>query len=137
MEKIKKILEEKGIKPSIQRIKIFECLMCDGDHPTAKDIYEIIFKEIPTLSKTTIYNTVKLFTDKGILKPVRIREGEVRYDIEADFHPHFRCNKCGKVFDLEKNLLVEEKEEIDGHLIEEKCVCYLGVCRNCRRKREH
>jgi Fur family peroxide stress response transcriptional regulator len=133
MEKIKEILEKKGIKPSIQRIKIFECLMRDRNHPTAKDIYEMIFKEIPTLSKTTIYNTVKLFTDKGILKPVRIREGEVRYDIEADFHPHFRCRKCGRIFDLDEKLLEKDKGEIGGHLIEERCVCYLGICKNCRK----
>ena len=134
MEKIKEILKNKGIKPSIQRIKIFECLMRDGNHPTARDIYGMIFKEIPTLSKTTIYNTVKLFTDKGILKPVRIGEGEVRYDMEADFHPHFRCNKCGKVFDLDKNLLKKDNEEIDGHLVDGKCVCYSGICRDCRSK---
>ncbi len=135
MEKIKKILKEKGIKPSIQRIKIFECLMCDGDHPTAKNIYEKISKEIPTLSKTTIYNTVKLLADKGILKQVRIKEGEVRYDIKADIHPHFKCNKCGKLYDLDKRLSVKDKEEIDGHLIEEKCVYYSGICKNCRRKK--
>ena len=134
MEKIKKILKEKGIKPSIQRIKIFKCLICGGDHPTAKDIYERISKEIPTLSKTTIYNSVKLFVDKGILKPVRIREGEIRFDAKLDLHPHFRCNKCGNLFDLDKKLLIKENKEIEGHLIEEKCVCYLGICKNCRKK---
>jgi len=134
MEKTREILKEKGVKPSIQRIKIFKCLMCDGDHPTAKDIYGRVSKEIPTLSKTTIYNTVKLFADKGILKPIRIREGEVRYDIKADLHAHFRCNKCGNLFDLNEKFLIKEKEEIDGHLIEEKCVCYSGICKDCRKE---
>lgn len=134
MDKVKKILEEKGIKPSIQRIQIFKCLMDNKNHPTAKDIYERISKKIPTLSKTTVYNSVKLFEDKGILKPIRIKEGEARYDIGVAFHPHFRCKKCGRLFDLDKKLLVKDKEEIDGHLIEEKFVCYSGVCRDCRRK---
>jgi Fur family peroxide stress response transcriptional regulator len=132
MDKLKKMLEEKGVKPSIQRMQIFQCLMESENHPTAKDIYERISKKIPTLSKTTVYNTVKLFEDKGILKPVRIKEGEVRYDMHAGFHPHFRCRKCGRLFDLDDNLVVKDKKEIDGHLIEEKCVCYWGVCKNCR-----
>jgi Fe2+ or Zn2+ uptake regulation protein len=135
MEKAKKILMEKGIKPSIQRIQIFKCLMDNKDHPTAKDIYERILKKIPTLSKTTVYNSVKLFTDKGILKPIRVIEGEVRYDINASSHPHFRCRKCGKLFDLDEKLIIIE-EEIDGHLIEEKSICYFGICKNCREENE-
>ncbi len=131
------MLEDKGVKPSIQRIQIFRCLMESKNHPTAKDIYERISKKIPTLSKTTVYNTVKLFEDKGILRPIRIKEGEARYDIRVGFHPHFSCKRCGSLYDLDDKLLVKEEKEIDGHLIEGKCVCYLGVCRNCRRKREH
>ena len=134
MEKVKKILEEKGIKPSIQRIQIFKCLMDNRNHPTAKEIYERISKKIPTLSKTTVYNSVKLFEDKGILKPIRVKEGEARYDIDSGLHPHFRCKRCGRLFDLDKKLVVRNKEEIDGHLIEEKFVCYAGICRNCRKK---
>lgn len=135
MEKVKEILKEKGIKPSIQRIQIFKCLMDSKDHPTAKDIYERISKKIPTLSKTTIYNSVKLFEDKGILKPIRIKEGEARYDISPGLHPHFRCKICGSLFDLDRKLIIEDKEEIGGHLIEEKCVCYSGICRDCRKKK--
>lgn len=135
MKKVKEILEKRGIKPSIQRIQIFKFLMDSKDHPTAKDIFERISKEIPTLSKTTIYNSVKLFEDKGILKPIRIKEGEARYDISSEFHPHFRCNSCGRLFDLDNNLFANDKEEIDGHLIEEKCVCYSGICRDCREKK--
>jgi len=116
MEKVKEILKERGIKPSIQRMQIFKFLMDSKDHPTAKDIYERISKKIPTLSKTTIYNSVKLFEDKGILKPIRIKEGEARYDISLELHPYFRCNRCGRLFDLDRKLIIEDKEEIGGHL---------------------
>lgn len=132
MEKAKKLLKEKGINPSIQRIKIFKALSGNYDHPTAKDIYKKISKEIPTLSKTTVYNTVKLFAEKGLLQTIRGEEGEARYDTKASFHPHFKCKKCGRLYDLDKKFTVKDKEEIDGHLIEEKCVCYSGTCKNCR-----
>jgi Fe2+ or Zn2+ uptake regulation protein len=132
MKEAKKLLKEKGINPSIQRIKIFKSLCGNYDHPTAKDIYKKISKEIPTLSKTTVYNTVKLFAEKGLLQTIRGEEGEARYDTKEALHPHFRCKKCGHLYDLDKKFIVDDKEEIDGHLIEEKCVCYSGICKNCR-----
>jgi Fur family peroxide stress response transcriptional regulator len=134
MKKTKEILIENGIKPSIQRIQIFKFLMENRDHPTAKDIYERISEKIPTLSKTTVYNTVKLFTEKGILNTMKVVEGEVRYDVNADCHPHFRCRKCGNFYDLDSTIIFEDKKEIDGHLIEEQHVCYSGICKKCREK---
>jgi Fur family peroxide stress response transcriptional regulator len=134
MKKTKEILIEKGIKPSIQRIQIFKCLMDNSDHPTAKDIYERISEKIPTLSKTTVYNSVKLFAEKGILNPMKAIEGEIRYDINADFHPHFRCKECGNIYDIDSKIVFEEKKEIDGHLIEEQHISYSGICKKCREK---
>ena len=134
MKKTKEILIENGIKPSIQRIQIFKFLMENKDHPTVKDIYKRISEKIPTLSKTTVYNSVKLFAEKGILNTIRTIEGEVRYDINADFHPHFRCKKCGSIYDLDSTIIFEDKEEIDGHLIEEQHISYSGICRKCRKK---
>lgn len=134
MKKVKEILKEKGIKPSIQRIQIFKWLMEKRGHPTARDIYEEISEKIPTLSKTTVYNSVKIFEERGIIRPIRIKEDETRYDINPELHPHFRCKSCGRLFDLDVKLIVQDKEEIDGHLIEEKSVCYIGVCKDCRKK---
>jgi Fur family peroxide stress response transcriptional regulator len=132
MEQAKKLLEKNGVKPSIQRIKILKCLMGNSKHFTAKDIYKTILKEIPTLSKTTVYNTVKLFADKGILQTIRVEEDETRYDIRAELHAHFRCKKCGNIYDLEKKITITDMEEIEGHLIEEKSICYSGICKKCK-----
>lgn len=136
MEKIKEILKEKGVNPSIQRIKILKSLINNKCHPTAKDIYKKISKEIPTLSKTTVYNTVKLFADKGILQTLRIKEDETRYDIKVKHHPHFKCKKCGNLYDIDEELEVKDKKKIDGHLIEEKSISYWGICRNCRKREQ-
>jgi len=128
------MLIEKGIKPSIQRIQIYKFLMENRGHPTAKDIYEKISEKIPTLSKTTVYNSIKLFANKGLLNPIKTIEGEVRYDIDTGFHPHFLCRKCGKIYDLDSTTISEEKKEIDGHLIEKQRICYSGICKKCREK---
>ena len=54
-------LQSYGIKPSLQRIAIMEYLIENRIHPTVEDIYEALYIKVPTLSKTTVYNTIKLF----------------------------------------------------------------------------
>jgi Fur family peroxide stress response transcriptional regulator len=125
-------LSEKGIQPSVQRAKILEYLWLNRVHPTADDIYLSLHPEIPTLSKMTVYNTVKLFLEHGIVQPLVIEEKEIRYDIDTSHHGHFKCDRCGKVFDF--NARPEksgEFPELDGFQIRERHLYFKGVCRTC------
>ena len=60
------------IKPSMQRIAIMDYLMEHRVHPTADEIYNALYPTMPTLSKTTIYNTMKLFSEQGAVKALVI-----------------------------------------------------------------
>ena len=70
-------LKEHNIKPSYQRMKIFQYLLDNHNHPTVDTIYKALCTEIPTLSKTTVYNTLNLFiqqnttviTNKNFINP--------------------------------------------------------------------
>ena len=67
-----KLLKEKDISPSIQRIRVLEYLQNSKNHPTVDNIYNDLIKEIPTLSKTTVYNILKLLhvlSELEIMKP--------------------------------------------------------------------
>ncbi|HPK44931.1 MAG TPA: transcriptional repressor, partial [Spirochaetota bacterium] len=66
MEQYKHYLESKGISPSYQRLKILEYLDQNRSHPTVDEIYSALLPLIPTLSKTTVYNTVSLFVQQGL-----------------------------------------------------------------------
>ena len=59
-----KYLQQYGIKPSLQRMAIMEYLMAHHIHPTVDDIYIALYQSMPTLSKTTIYNTLKIFVGR-------------------------------------------------------------------------
>lgn len=63
-----------NIKPSLQRMAIMDYLMAHRVHPTADEIYNALYPTMPTLSKTTIYNTMKLFTEQGAVKALVIDE---------------------------------------------------------------
>ena len=67
-------LEKCGIKPSLQRIAVVEYLMENRIHPTADDIYHALCILVPTLSKTTVYNTLKLFAYQGAVQVLTIKE---------------------------------------------------------------
>lgn len=127
-------LATKGIAPSYQRIKILEYLDKKMNHPTAEMIYHDLKKQIPTLSKTTVYNTLKIFSSNDIIVELNIFENEVRYDIKTDNHIHFKCLKCDKIYDLESKCALYEKEMIEGHKIMEYHVNLKGICKNCLEK---
>ncbi len=123
------MLTEKSVKPSHIRIKVLEYLDKNRIHPTADEIYEGLEKEIPTLSKTSVYNTVKLFRQAGLIAELTIEEDKLRYDFNTAFHGHFKCERCGKVYDVpEKD---SDNENLKGFLVKEKNVYYSGVCKGC------
>ncbi len=123
-----------GIKPSYQRIKIFEYVFNNNIHPTVDNIYKKLSKEIPTLSKTTVYNTLKLFEEQKLIKSVTIDENEIRYDARKEIHGHFKCESCGKIFDFNYNYNDLEFSGLDDFVLNQTDVMIKGICKKCRIK---
>lgn len=124
-------LSQNEIKPSYQRIKIFEYLYKEMNHPTVDVIFKTLAPEIPTLSKTTVYNTLKLFVDKGITSTVTIENNEVRYDAIVEHHGHFKCNSCGKIVDIPFDFEKLNLNELQDVTIEKTHVHLIGKCNKC------
>ena len=81
-KKIQQFLRMHSIKPSHHRIKIYQYLVENRNHPSVDMIYQELVQTIPTLSKTTLYNTLQLFLEKGIVIMITIDENETRYDAD-------------------------------------------------------
>ncbi len=129
-------LQKYGIKPSLQRIAIVEYLMKNRIHPTADEIYNALYIKVPTLSRTTVYNTMKLFTEQGLVFALMIDDKHVRFDIDTSCHAHFLCLGCYHVWDIP---LVKQTEllnvsQIGDFLITESHLYYKGYCKNCNNK---
>lgn len=131
MKSIIEVLKEHDIAPSMQRVKILEYLKNYKIHPTADMIYQALVDEMPTLSKTTVYNTLKTFTENGILLALSLFENEVRYEYNKDPHIHFKCSKCSKIYDLDQAYDCYDNNIIDGHKITEHHVNLKGICKEC------
>jgi len=129
MDKLYEFLRKKGVSPSIQRLKILRYLNDSENHPTALMIHHEISRDIPTLSKTTIYNTMNLFSEKGIVSELCVGEGEVRYDLNLYPHAHFRCIECGKIYDVKIDPELFKIKKINGNQVMHTAVYFTGKCR--------
>lgn len=125
-------LQSYGIKPSLQRIAIVEYLMDNRIHPTADEIYNALYIKVPTLSKTTVYNTLKLFSEQKAVLTLMIDDKQVRFDIDTSCHAHFQCYGCNKVFDIPvgESELLQIKQVGDLHITESH-LYYKGYCKDC------
>ena len=124
-------LKEHGIKPSYQRIRIFEYLVKHKNHPNVDAIYQELSKDIPTLSRTTVYNTMKLFMEKKIVQLISIEDTETRYDADVAAHGHFKCTVCGNIYDVDVDLAEMDVHGLDSFRVEETHLYFKGVCDQC------
>lgn len=134
IENIGDHLRMHDIKPSYQRMKIFQYLLDNKTHPTVDEIYKALSPEIPTLSKTTVYNTLNLFMEKNIARVIIIEENETRYDVDMDVHGHFKCQECQKVVDLPFQLENLDIESMKDFKINEYHIYFKGICPKCLNK---
>jgi Fe2+ or Zn2+ uptake regulation protein len=132
---IPEFLRQNGIKPSLLRIKVFEYLIKYRNHPTVDDIYKELVNEIPTLSKTTIYNTLNLFVEKKITQLIVIEEKETRYDADTGLHAHFKCEKCGKIYDIPVDITGIKVTGLEDFKVVERHIYFKGICKDCLCKK--
>lgn len=130
-EDLKKELESKNIHLSYQRLKVLEYLIENHCHPTADKIFTDLLEDIPTLSKTTIYNTLKILVEAGLVRAIAIECSETRYDITTQNHGHFKCESCGKIYDFAIDMDRLTSTDLKIFKIHEKNVYFRGICPEC------
>ena len=122
-----------NIKPSMQRMAIMDYLMEHRTHPSADEIYTALSPVMPTLSKTTVHNTLRLFAEQGAALMLTIDERNTNFDADTSAHAHFLCKECGKIYDLKSKLdtKLTEAFQSEGNEITEMHYYYKGICKNC------
>ena len=123
-------LKEAGIRSSAPRIAILEYVQRVRCHPSAETVYRTLQKTHPSLSLTTVYNTLRLFAETGLVLQLDLGCNETRFDGLTAPHGHFRCRACGKIYDVleaEMNRLPRPA----GFLVEVASLSYSGLCPGC------
>lgn len=128
------LLKENGIKPSFQRVKIMEFLQNHYLHPTVNEIYDALIGEIPSLSKTTVYNTLNLMKEHSLVNVLMISDTEARYDTRLETHGHFFCKCCKSIRDIDINLQEELLSGVSQCNVDTIEVNVTGICEKCKEK---
>jgi len=137
LEQFKSVATQAGIKLTHQRLVIFRAVASSEDHPSAEAIYKAVQAAMPTVSLDTVYRTLWLLMDLGLLTTLGPRQESVRFDANLAQHHHYRCVKCGLVRDF-------ESAELDHLPIPDSVNCFgdivcaqvevQGVCAGCAKK---
>jgi Fe2+ or Zn2+ uptake regulation protein len=130
---IKEQLNLVQISPSYTRVKILEFLQEAKNHPTVDEIYTCLVDELPTLSKTTVYNVLNLFEEKHLVKSVIFDKAITRYELIEEQHAHFQCKDCGQIFDIPSPSISLPKLQKGFTVLDEE-VLLKGLCPECSQQ---
>jgi len=126
-----------GIKLTHQRIEIFREVAQTGDHPDAEQVFQRVRDRIPTVSLDTVYRTLWLLKDLGLVVPLGPSRERTRFDANLNSHHHFVCGQCGLTRDFYSNDLdnIKLPDSVGSFgKIEATHVEVRGVCRECIEK---
>ena len=120
-------LTEHGIQPSAQRVAVADYVLYTTDHPSADQVWAQVKRTFPMLSRATVYNTLNLFTEKGLLRELVLAEGKVVFDPKLDPHHHFLDEDTGEIIDVPWSALdVRRVHSLSGFDVREYQVVMRG-----------
>ena len=133
------ICRQEGLKLTHQRTQIYREVACTEDHPDAEQVFRRVRERLPTVSLDTVYRTLWLLNDLGLVTTLRSSRGRTRFDANLSGHHHFVCDTCGFTRDFYST-------ELDHFTLPDSVVDSLGVietthfevrgvCRDCVAKK--
>ena len=117
-----------------QRKMILAAVNALGCHPTADQVYDVVRRDLPRISLSTVYRNLGILADEGCIGSVGGRSGETHYDHNTHRHFHAQCTACGKVVDIPMRSVSQAELNvgaIEGFTIEDIIVTATGVCSRC------
>jgi Fur family peroxide stress response transcriptional regulator len=100
VERFKETARKAGVKLTHQRLEIFREVAASADHPSAEAVFRALAARMPTLSLDTVYRTLWLLSDLGLVSTLGPRREAVRFDANLTRHHHYVCARCGLTRDF-------------------------------------
>ncbi len=146
MEDLKKRLQARQHKMTPQRQIVLQIFLDHpGEHLSAEDVHGILRDNKSEIGLATVYRSLELLSELGILQKMEFGDGCSRYEVNttdpsSHHHHHLICTKCGRVFEFEDDLLDDLEKDIaekSGFKIEDHQVKFFGICKECQANGEH
>jgi Fe2+ or Zn2+ uptake regulation protein len=135
MENMIQTLRDHGIAVTPQRLAVLNNLQSRRDHPTAEKIYLEVRRQLPAISFNTVYKTLEILCQKGMVIKVNPLHEVARYDGETGPHAHLVCRRCHHIIDLDwhpAEIPAVSPEVLQGFAIEHPSLTLWGLCPRCQ-----
>lgn len=131
-----KKLKSNNCKTTPQRIAVYKAVTESTDHPNAETIFKQLSPLYPTMSLATVYKSLELFVQLGLIQIINVGENSFRYDGRTEEHSHIICTQCWKIEDLDNNIfedLTSKVQQVSSYNVERKQLCFYGTCSDCSK----
>ena len=116
----------------------FRVLFGSREHPTAEQVFRAVRRELPTISRGTVYRNLGKLLAARRVRLVHVHDRCARYDARLDPHDHFLCTRCTMLVDVESapssHRRVRPRARVRGHRVEGRTLTFYGVCRGCEEQ---
>jgi Fur family peroxide stress response transcriptional regulator len=139
MRRFTEVLKDAGVKLTQQRLEIFREISATDQHPDAETVYRGVRQRVPSVSLDTVYRTLWLLTDLGLITTLGQPRERMRFDANTVAHHHFICTACGSAHDFycsEFDRLAAPAEVLGFGAIQRAQVEFIGLCADCERRQE-
>ncbi len=132
-------LRRAGLKKTSQRELILVVFLQTEGHLSAEDLYQLVREQDPTVGFTTVYRTLKLFTECGLAREERLGDGRRRYEhhFNHQHHDHLICTDCGELIEFFSEVIEKKQDEIAeqfGFHPTHHSLRIFGLCQQCQQK---
>jgi Fur family transcriptional regulator, iron response regulator len=130
------ILRNHGIQPSAQRLAVATYVLDTDEHPSAEEVLRRAKSHLPMISRATVYNTLNLFVQRGLVRELVLAEGRSVFDCNLEHHHHFIDDATGAIHDVPwEAVRVTKVEQLAGYEVKEYMVVMRGTRSSARGKR--
>ena len=136
---ITELLRGNGFKVTPQRLAVYEVLANTKEHPNAEMIFSSLQATYPTMSLATVYKTIDILHEIGLVQILNAGEDSFRYDADVSEHAHIRCVECGRVddvFDLDTAKFNEQIQQNTKYRLVGQQFYFYGICADCQKTNE-
>ena len=139
LQTFQEYLGRQGLKLTRQREEILRCLMSAERHLGVDELYMTLKKQDPSIGRATIFRTIKLLQECGIVAEVGSANGRSKYELKADrpHHDHMICIECGRIIEFQSPMMERFQ---DGAIRRHGFVALwhrheiFGRCRDCLKR---
>ena len=136
-EQFRELAWKCGLAATHQRRVVYEAVVASHGHHSPEKIYAAVRRKLPSISLATVYNNLRLFVERGLLREVSPHASTLLVDGNLEPHHHLVCSRCKSVQDIEGEFIDFKRlsrQLPDGFDLTQPLVEVFGLCRSCASK---